>query len=93
MADEWEQLAADLRETTERSAIDLVQVANAKNVRRLVRDLTEHMHGQPLADIAAALIATVAEFIQRSGSTPGEALTLTNVMFQEIINAVGRKPN
>jgi len=94
MADEWERLAKELKEATERSSADLAQAADAQNVRRLVRGFTKSMRGQSRADIAAALIATVAEFIQRSGSkTPGEQLTIMNTLFQEIISAVGRKPN
>lgn len=93
MADEWEQFAAELKEMTERSSANLAQAANTQNVRRLVRGFTKAMRDQSQADIAAALIATVVEFIHRSGCTPGEALTLVNTMFQEIINGMGRNPN
>ena len=90
MAYDFEQFAAELEETTKSSSANLAQAANTQNVRRLMRGFTKQMRGQPQADIAAALIATVAEFIQRSSATPGEAITLMNVLFQEIISAIGR---
>ena len=93
MADEWEQYHAELRDMTERSSANLAQAANGANVRRLVRGFTKQMRGQPRADIAAALIATVANFIERSGCTPGGMLTLTNTMLQEIANTICRGPS
>lgn len=91
---EWEQYHAELKQMTERSSANLAQAANSANVRRMVRGFTKQMRGQPRADIAAALIATVAEFIERSGcETPGELLTLTNTMLQEIANTICRGPS
>jgi hypothetical protein len=95
MADDWrwEQYHAELKQMTERSSANLAEAANGANVRRMVRGFTKQMRGQPRADIAAALIATVAEFIQRCGcDTPGQMLTLTNTMLQEIANTICRPP-
>ena len=93
MTDDWEQYHAELKEKTEQSSANLAEAANAKNVRRIVRGFRSHMSGQPKADIAAALIATVAEFIERAGCNPGEMLTLTNTMLQEIANTICRGPS
>jgi hypothetical protein len=93
MVYDWEQFATELDETTKQGAADLARVANAANVRRLKRGFTKSMGGQSQADIAAALIAIVAEFIQRSSATPGEAITVMNLLFQEIIGALSRPPS